>query len=47
MGVAVVLAGGSSGTATAKPATHKPGLAPRKTVKPPSAVAHATGHKIA
>jgi hypothetical protein len=45
MGVAVALAGGASATASAKPATAKPN--PQTTVKPPSVVAHATGHKIA
>jgi hypothetical protein len=49
MGVAAALAGGASATATAKPASAaaKPATKTHTTVKLPSVVAHATGHKIA
>jgi hypothetical protein len=49
MGVAAALAGGASATASAKPAsaTAKPATKTHTTVKLPSVVAHATGHKIA
>jgi hypothetical protein len=49
LGVAAVLAGGASGTAMAKPTARlaKSTRGAHTTVKPPSVLAHAAGHKIA
>jgi hypothetical protein len=52
LGVAAAFAGGASAVATAKPARStaaraNPARAARSHGKPPVAVAHATGHKIA